>query len=1326
MKRGLFTIIIFVLFLLSLGFVHGNPLLFSDNFNGGNQSGWTVVDGGDNSSYLFQNDRYELHTESGDGSAKSLASYTTNLFNDSLVQSRIQKINSSDNFLSYLLLRINSATMSGYTCGASSSGTHVWFGKLTNGVYSSISSSGTVPSFNSSDFHLKCAVIGNKLFAKVWNASSTEPDNWQIRATDSSYSFGVNGVMLATYPTFNWDDVSVAFDDFEVTNQSGWTVVDGGDNSSYLFQNDRYELHTESGDGSAKSLASYTTNLFNDSLVQSRIQKINSSDNFLSYLLLRINSATMSGYTCGASSSGTHVWFGKLTNGVYSSISSSGTVPSFNSSDFHLKCAVIGNKLFAKVWNASSTEPDNWQIRATDSSYSFGVNGVMLATYPTFNWDDVSVAFENQNNINKSIVYVDDDWAGNTTGTEVELGKIMGYNAFINITDGINAVETGGIVYVAPGTYNERPEVLGGASQNGLTIEGTNNPIGKEENDTTISKITGGFSLGDHDDTNNIINGINLKNLYLQSSNPENTKIIRRHHNMAKEVINFTMDNCVVDGENTSGRNGIYFNGQLKGDIIFTDNEFKDIINWALLEFDGTGEPDYKLNNVTFSGNTINNCGGVVALRGKASNLTTVVNVYENTFENYLSCSYPCGTWAAIEVNRAETLNVYNNNIFDVTEFGPGWDEGQALQIWDINDLYIHNNNFINNYQGIFVWGDGSYAIPNGSIYNNTIVNNTDYGISVDPTTVGNNSLNATYNYWGSSLDSVISLLIEGNVTYHPYYIDEEMTQLATKGEEEEGNIALDLEKPYAVIKNSTSNVIITIENETDEPMVDFSYIVNNGSVESPNITINSAIAKINIPKTNITSENSSWDGVLFAPKVTTITLPSVSGETRTLSTAIELGLSDNKISFDNAVRILLPGEKNKRVGYSRTGISFTEITTICEEDNQTWADTNLGSDNECKINVGDDLVIWTKHFTIFATFTSTILVGETSSSSSGTSICRYNSNFDWDCTEWGECIEGFQTRNCLENNNCGNDYGRPSTKRSCTIPIKEKEEETIPEKLFDITFEIKETILENAQDLESITTFESFGKVPTVVNLIFSIYDENQNKVYEKETELVVETEDFLNWYYYEIDDLEPGKYTAFLHTTYGDNVSDEFIQKFEIIKKQKDETAPRKMNHGPYILLIAILLFLVFLIFLLNNKRKKKNFSVSLKRKKSFSNWKKVWGYSFLFAIFLFVYLYVVTYFFQGILKVNIFNNVFDLLIALLFFAIFYISKNIKNILARKYIAWGSWILIISRLVSILLREYFYLQTGIKSNFLPVISVILLFIGSIFLLLGYRRAVR
>lgn len=191
---------------------------------------------------------------------------------------------------------------------------------------------------------------------------------------------------------------------------------------------------------------------------------------------------------------------------------------------------------------------------------------------------------------------------------------------------------------------------------------------------------------------------------------------------------------------------------------------------------------------------------------------------------------------------------------------------------------------------------------------------------------------------------------------------------------DDEGAVTIDNSTPQAVIINPTQAVTVDIAEDTEGPSIDVSSFISAGTGTIPQITITAANANnvnVAIPaSTTVTSADSAWDGVIAAPVVTTVTLPNTSGEMKTLSTAIEVGFSGAKLSFDKAVRLLLPNQAGKRVGYIRTGIDFTEITSVCDADSQAVGDL-LSADGECKKDVGNDLVVWTKHFTSFATFSA-------------------------------------------------------------------------------------------------------------------------------------------------------------------------------------------------------------------------------------------------------------------------------------------------------------------------------------------------------------------
>ena len=109
---------------------------------------------------------------------------------------------------------------------------------------------------------------------------------------------------------------------------------------------------------------------------------------------------------------------------------------------------------------------------------------------------------------------------------------------------------------------------------------------------------------------------------------------------------------------------------------------------------------------------------------------------------------------------------------------------------------------------------------------------------------------------------------------------------------------------------------------------------------------------------------------------------------------------------------------------------------------------------------------------------------------------------------------------------------------------------EALPEQLFDITFNLDDTTIQNIGELSGILTFESFGTVPTPVDLTFTILDAAGREVYREKGNITVTTEEILRWNYEErgLGALVDGKYVAVLTTLYNVDVKDEFRIEFEI----------------------------------------------------------------------------------------------------------------------------------------------------------------------------------
>ncbi|MEM5844448.1 MAG: hypothetical protein QW841_04370, partial [Candidatus Aenigmatarchaeota archaeon] len=55
-----------------------------------------------------------------------------------------------------------------------------------------------------------------------------------------------------------------------------------------------------------------------------------------------------------------------------------------------------------------------------------------------------------------------------------------------------------------------------------------------------------------------------------------------------------------------------------------------------------------------------------------------------------------------------------------------------------------------------------------------------------------------------------------------------------------------------------------------------------------------------------------------------------------------------------------------------------------------------------------------------------------------------------WVCSEWSECINGIQTRTCVDQNNCGTNNNQPFTSQPCFS--EERKEEKSSQGVSEIT----------------------------------------------------------------------------------------------------------------------------------------------------------------------------------------------------------------------------------------------------------------------------------
>jgi len=123
---------------------------------------------------------------------------------------------------------------------------------------------------------------------------------------------------------------------------------------------------------------------------------------------------------------------------------------------------------------------------------------------------------------------------------------------------------------------------------------------------------------------------------------------------------------------------------------------------------------------------------------------------------------------------------------------------------------------------------------------------------------------------------------------------------------------------------------------------------------------IGDTVISLDVAEGTAVTGSSVWDGNVKLPSI--ITNPTISGVT--ISSAVKVG-ADVNLTFDKPVRLLLPNVGDKKVGFIDASGALHEINTTLTSDSSDA----LGTNEEGKIVVADDAVIWTKHFTTFVVY---------------------------------------------------------------------------------------------------------------------------------------------------------------------------------------------------------------------------------------------------------------------------------------------------------------------------------------------------------------------
>ena len=298
-------------------------------------------------------------------------------------------------------------------------------------------------------------------------------------------------------------------------------------------------------------------------------------------------------------------------------------------------------------------------------------------------------------------------------------------------------------------------------------------------------------------------------------------------------------------------------------------------------------------------------------------------------------------------------VSIINDNLSNIVSLS-GW--AHAIEVTPTSNNPMHSPTNIK----IFNNSISEVAGGNGDTFAFSVDSSGDYTADASQIVFVSNSLgalpirnldnkdilNATYNYWGTNESSVISLLAInssyssltsswGNVSYSPYFATPDM-QLV-------------------------------------------SFVEQNLTMPSGNINVT-----VVFPANFAITGNSSWDGTLMSPAYvnTNASVPTSDFDSAALSssqshlgsfTIYEIGSPESSLTLSEPVSITFPGAASIPTGDNGYGIGYIYNSSFHPIPPCTSAlnETNLPYYGDCYYVYGQNITVWTNHFTQFITYTT-------------------------------------------------------------------------------------------------------------------------------------------------------------------------------------------------------------------------------------------------------------------------------------------------------------------------------------------------------------------
>jgi hypothetical protein len=424
-------------------------------------------------------------------------------------------------------------------------------------------------------------------------------------------------------------------------------------------------------------------------------------------------------------------------------------------------------------------------------------------------------------------------------------------------------------------------------------------------------------------------------------------------------------------------------------------NNLKINLSNVLISYDfgfvfGEKENRIHFNNLDISNNllVIGNNDYAIGARALITNVFSYLYSQGKIKENY--------TAEQLTSNPSLLDEIVNENLIDQYDFPKMWGDLSFLKqgtiyqfnyskgLGDLNETYLNRMKDAVKNKEYWELNVNKFVKDSVlSIFDFSILGNSFGNLTVNVTTGNLEVKNGSYiipiifNYDGEKQIKNISLII-----YSSAYSEKEDEG---EGDEDDLNEGEQLaNKPTTIINETTNKVIfnneslvlntLIIPKEVDSSKqitLDMSKVIIPGTPEITKVVVPKEISliretdvvnySVSIPKDISIIGPSSWDGTLILPTLTTTTT-----SLGKVDKVIEVGSLSLGLIFNKPVKITIGGMAGKYAFFQNDSGSYS--IKKCDSTANENSAGGLTSD-ECYLDNGNDLIIWTYHFTKFGAY---------------------------------------------------------------------------------------------------------------------------------------------------------------------------------------------------------------------------------------------------------------------------------------------------------------------------------------------------------------------